>query len=337
MFTEIVENSKFNRGNFKRCSEVKIFKREYEAYYSIFQYPDDYVIKWYSNHFKDNGRNTLEGFDGPVCMSMFWVDFDAEGRGAEALADVQKYIKLLNEEYECNSVIIYYSGNKGFHVGIPSELFGIPPSLPHKSMPSYAKQIFHNLTRDQIETADTKIYDRTRIFRIPMSLNIKSGRYKIYIPISFLQESRIRDIERAATECFQFKRDYLPIMINPKLNALARASAKEVDENLRHSSRPSGQSVFLPTADNRNDTLFKMAYRLYCVPDFNLNEIKDIMEGFYWQTMQLNPSDFERSEFDKLMESAYSQTRDIYKNKKAIIQIGEWAEAKGLKSKMIGI
>lgn len=90
-----------------------------------------------------------------------------------------KSIGLQDSEIE-----IYFSGAKGFHILIPARVLGIEPSTNlnqlYKSWAAYLKNTY------KVETIDTVIYDRKRLFRIPNSTNSKTGLKKIRINLSSL-------------------------------------------------------------------------------------------------------------------------------------------------------
>lgn len=88
---------------------------------------------------------------------------------------------LVNED----DLLIFYSGSKGFHLGVPTSLWEPPPSAD-----------FHRIARRFCETVaqgagvaiDTGIYDKVRAFRAPNSRHPKTGLHKRRLPLKALME-----------------------------------------------------------------------------------------------------------------------------------------------------
>lgn len=99
----------------------------------------------------------------------------------------QSYFKIRPEDIE-----IYFSGNKGFHILIDSVILGISPcsnlNIIYKEWTKYVSYILN------IDTIDLKIYDRKRLFRIPNTVNKKTGLYKIPIQLKELYQLSFSDI-----------------------------------------------------------------------------------------------------------------------------------------------
>lgn len=100
-----------------------------------------------------------------------WVDFDHEASGGgQALIEVKDFLTWL----QIKDVVIFFSGHKGFHIGIPLEYFDIPLNSYSSRVMS---QIYHTLKR-KWPTIDTSISDATRKFRLPGSMHPKTQLFK---------------------------------------------------------------------------------------------------------------------------------------------------------------
>ena len=84
--------------------------------------------------------------------------------------------QLLSLGIEEDLISVYFSGSKGFHVQTPSSLFGIKPS---NDLYQSVKMLCNLIAGDVM--IDTAIYDRNRLFRLPNTINSKSGLYKVAI------------------------------------------------------------------------------------------------------------------------------------------------------------
>jgi len=92
---------------------------------------------------------------------------------------------IIDVPYDC--LDIFFSGNKGFHVMIPCEVF-----QPFYSVEMFAlyKQTAEQVEKVGIQFVDKSVYSERRIWRFPNSINSKSGLYKI--PLTY---EEVRDID----------------------------------------------------------------------------------------------------------------------------------------------
>lgn len=76
---------------------------------------------------------------------------------------------------------LYFSGSKGFHILVNHNIFGFEPSRDINKQ--YKKIAIELKTYTVNKTVDTKIYDNKRLFRVPNTVNHKTGLYKV--PVSY--------------------------------------------------------------------------------------------------------------------------------------------------------
>jgi len=101
---------------------------------------------------------------------------------------------------------IYFSGSKGFHIIIPHEILGIEPETNlNETFKYFALGMAYIINGKKVSAAkkdsiDIKIYDRKRLFRIPNSINSKSGKYKVPISIDQLYQFSYSDIMEWASK-----------------------------------------------------------------------------------------------------------------------------------------
>jgi hypothetical protein len=146
---------------------------EHEAYLSAFTF---------SNDFRDhlNRTGSTKGYDGEAGAAWLWFDLDrneASGGIEAALSDARRLCVQLIERFTlCDeSLLAFYSGSKGFHVGLP--LGGFTPEagpLFHRIARRFADQVADNVGI----VIDAGIYDKVRAFRAPNSKHPKTGRHK---------------------------------------------------------------------------------------------------------------------------------------------------------------
>lgn len=144
-------------------------------------------------HFRQTG-NSIARYCG-ACWSLFhWFDIDRENDLEFALADVRRLVEYLTQTPDgsdvdsglivpdTESILIFFSGSKGFHVGVPIAVFG-DEAKPGKEFPGRYKAAALEIARRAGVAVDKKVFDRQRLFRCPNSRHGKTGLYKI--PLSF--------------------------------------------------------------------------------------------------------------------------------------------------------
>lgn len=141
-----------------------------DCYKSWCRFSDD-IIKYQNAH-----KKSLKGYDG-LCYSDFLpIDIDHNEKPEKSIQSCNDLLRFLEQKYDVplKAVRIYFSGSKGFHLEIPTILFGnIEPII---NLPKIFKNIVKTFGFDDI---DTKIYFKNSLWRLSNSVNSKSGLYKI--------------------------------------------------------------------------------------------------------------------------------------------------------------
>jgi hypothetical protein len=162
-----------------------------ESYLSAFTFGDD---------FRDylSAEGSTKGYGGPCGALWVWFDLDDGDDAGRVLSDARRLCAGLVDRYgiDGDALLIFYSGAKGFHVGVPTVLLGSPA-------PS---DVFHRVARRFAEATaerlriviDSGVYDRVRLFRSPNSRHQRTGRYKRRVTFDELMGLRHDAIERMA-------------------------------------------------------------------------------------------------------------------------------------------
>ncbi|MEM4177828.1 MAG: DnaB-like helicase C-terminal domain-containing protein [Nitrososphaeria archaeon] len=172
-------------------SQFKVNLNE-ECYYSLYRFDENIF-----HHIRKYG--TIAGYSGPVYCDYLWLDFDSESGNINTLIErLRLFLDSLGSKYHIpfDSLRLYFSGNKGFHLGIDSRLFEFSPS---PDLPKLQKWYASTICGDYI-TPDLAIYNSTRLFRVPNSLNKKKGLHKIPLTIEEIFIFDYDDIASIATE-----------------------------------------------------------------------------------------------------------------------------------------
>jgi len=142
-----------------------------DAYHSIYRHRPDYAA-----YAKAHGG--VAGYMGPVKADILHFDFDARENPEAARADVCCFTQRVCEKHAVyvDSIRFWWSGNKGFSVFIDDP--AVTESAGAADVPERIQGACTALA-DGLETFDAGVYDGPRLWRIPNSVNSKSGLYKI--------------------------------------------------------------------------------------------------------------------------------------------------------------
>jgi len=174
-FIEISVGGVSHRNRVKNHTNFRKFiKDRPDCYRSIFRRQ-----KSFKDHVKKTG--SVKDYRSEVYADWIVFDIDRENNLDGALSDLRQFLIHLEQEYGLCSdqVILFFSGYKGFHILLPTELFGgWKPSidLPQK----FRKCAFELADKAGIKI-DKAIYDVSRLLRLSNTKNAKSGLYKIWI------------------------------------------------------------------------------------------------------------------------------------------------------------
>lgn len=148
-----------------------------EAYLSAFTFGADF-----SSHSKATGSTA--GFAGPCWAPFIWWDLDRD-KLADALDAARRLAGTLTDGYGVadTDLLVFLSGGKGFHVGLPTALWAPAPGPLFHRTARYFAEALAELGGIEI---DAGIYDRVRLLRAPNSRHPKSGLYKRRLSVDAL-------------------------------------------------------------------------------------------------------------------------------------------------------
>jgi len=161
-----------------------------EAYLSAFRFGADFAA-----HLK--GTGSTADFAGPCWSPWLWWDLDSDelqyshkDAGALAVFLVERY------GIDPGALLLFFSGSKGFHVGLPTALWSPSPAADfHRT----ARRFAERLAELASVTIDTGVYDRVRAFRSPNSKHPKTGLHKRRLTLAELLGPLAAIVELAAT------------------------------------------------------------------------------------------------------------------------------------------
>jgi archaellum biogenesis ATPase FlaH len=250
MYVELIEHDITRRGTVVELTQVPNNPRNYECYMTLF--PFDVNILNYVARYK-----TVKGYRGSCYVfPALFIDIDNEENVEEAHASTLELITRLIDDYGMNQndLMIYFSGRKGFHVGIPSWAIGI--TQPEVGIAERCKMFVKELTKG-ITNIDDSIYNDNRIFRTVNSLNLKGNLYKIPLTFNQITDDFFNIKLLAKNPITDFVRPVSQKSINQKLNSLWNLS---VTKEVLTYSEISSTGLFSPKGKgNRNTGSFDQA------------------------------------------------------------------------------
>ena len=132
-----------------------------DIFTTYLRYPNEFHKYW-----TQNGQS-LAGYEGDCYSDFLPIDLDSEDLN-DAQVKCQNLISLLVVQYEVNPncLGVFFSGSKGFHIEIPTVLFGnvqASQDLPYifKEIPKILGINYH----------DSTIYNRNALWRFPNTKN----------------------------------------------------------------------------------------------------------------------------------------------------------------------
>ncbi len=161
-----------------------------EAYLSAF---------WFGADFRAYLESTgsPKGYNG-VCWAPFvWWDIDHPDDLQRALSEARGLAGAILERYRTlaeDDLLLFFSGAKGFHVGLPV-CWDAAPSFDFNRVVRRLAEQFAALVR---ATIDTGVYDQVRPFRAPNSRHPKTGLHKRRLTHDELMQLSLDGIRRLA-------------------------------------------------------------------------------------------------------------------------------------------
>lgn len=166
-----------------------------ESYLSAFTFGAD---------FRDylDATGSTRGYSGACGSPWLWFDIDRTDLDT-ATRDARRLAAGLAERFKLDDeLLIFFSGSKGFHLGLPMALCGSP--APSADFHRVARR-FAERQADCCQVAiDTGVYDRVRLFRAPNSRHPKTGLFKRWLDLEQLLHLRTAAIVELARETEPF-------------------------------------------------------------------------------------------------------------------------------------
>jgi len=203
-----------------------------EAYLSHFTFGQDFV-----DHLMREGSE--RGYTGPCgCSWLFW-DIDRPDDLALALRDARRLAGTILERYrelDDDDLLLFLSGAKGIHVGLPVTWRPDPSPDFH----AVARTFCLELAGRAGIVVDAAIYSKTRLFRAPNSRHPKTGLYKRRLSLDELTFMRPESAVDLARLPASFRIPAGPAVFSTAADDWQRARATVADQDRGRPARRDG-------------------------------------------------------------------------------------------------
>ncbi len=148
---------------------------------------------------------STEDFENALLSGDYYVDVDSKSDPNLALEGARMVVEALrNLGIQDDQIKVWWSGAKGFHIEVAGQLFG---ATPHRHL----NRVWRTLTQmidqhlfekygNRVSVIDWQIYDRRRLWRVPNSVNSKTGLYKIPLKVTELFSLSVDEIRELAKQ-----------------------------------------------------------------------------------------------------------------------------------------
>lgn len=166
-----------------------------EGYLSAFTFGDDFRRCL-------NATGSTKGFDGVCGADFIWWDIDRTDLDV-ARRDAARLFMFICERYSLDDsdLLAFFSGSKGFHLGLSTDLFGAGPSTTFHRV---ARRLAEAMATAAQVDIDLGVYDRVRAFRAPNSRHGKTGLHKRALSLDELMGLSVQRIQELAREPLAF-------------------------------------------------------------------------------------------------------------------------------------
>ena len=173
-----------------------------EAYLSAFTFGEDF-----RRHLDATG--STKSFDGVCGAEFVWFDIDREDKHTKqvdlegARRDAARLCLFICERYSIDddSLLVFFSGSKGFHIGLPTDLWQPTTSLLFNAV---ARRLAEGLAGAVQVVIDSGVFDKVRAFRAPNSRHPKTGLHKRWLSLDELMKLSVERIQELAREPLGF-------------------------------------------------------------------------------------------------------------------------------------
>lgn len=165
---------------------------------------------------------------GEIISCPFYMDLD--GDFYEALLDAQYATHLIMEAMGVEP-LVFFSGNKGFHIIVPVDV--------HHPYCHYASKFWASMVSKTLTTLDNKVYRSRSMFRMENSKASREGSYKVRLSIDELMNLK--------------KEDILKLAMNPRDHDMPIPNMSKINMEIVQQAIQGGETLIPPPPNTQND------------------------------------------------------------------------------------
>ncbi|MBN1396849.1 MAG: hypothetical protein JXA06_02345 [Bacteroidetes bacterium] len=188
-----------NRNQFNSVDFAQTLQGKRESFQSYFLHTQQ-ILKYAEAQLSLHGKITVTGYKGIVSAERLLTDVDVKDNLPLALEVTRGLTNRFVNEYHIppKSLHIRFSGNKGFHIEIPAELFG--GFTPSVTLPVIHSALAGQLCKGYDEYLDQSIYHTVSLIRIENTQHSISNLYSIALTFDELHSMSIDEIKKLAEQ-----------------------------------------------------------------------------------------------------------------------------------------
>jgi len=176
-----------------------------QAFLSSFQYDEAMQERATGDSLELDTR----GFKGRCWSRFVWFDIDDSVNISSALERARRLCRHLLGLYRIDEseLLPFFSGSKGFHIGLPTSLFAPKPA---DSFNTAVRWFAEEISATAKVGIDPAIYSKVQPLRAPNSRHSKTGLYKRFLTTQELLEVRVEAIVDRARNPLPFELPHEP-------------------------------------------------------------------------------------------------------------------------------
>lgn len=226
------------------------------------RFPQAYMDHYQQNWMVRDGKKyqSTAKYPGPSYADFLPFDIDSDSL-LEAHVAVRDFLARLEADFGIrDGVYCYFSGSKGFHIAVAAPVFG--GWEPSPALAGNLKKLAMRLVGDV--KIDTGVYDKNRLWRIPNTVNKKSGLHKIPLSVAEVVElplESILEMAKAPVAAPRPKYDNAPAVEG----AVVLWQAVQSEKQEKKPEKPNATELFdtaLREGQQRDVRAFEIARRL---------------------------------------------------------------------------
>ena len=196
---EYAIGSLYNRNQFNSLDFAQTLQGKRESFQSYFHHTEQ-ISNYAQAQLLSLGKISVTGYKGIVAADCLLIDVDDKDNLALSIGSCTRTYQSICQRVHIppTSFRIRFSGSKGFHFIIPTELFG--GFIPSATLPALHSALAGALCKGYEEHIDLSIYHTVSLIRIENAQNAKSNLFCIPLTFEELQSMYIDDIKKLAEQ-----------------------------------------------------------------------------------------------------------------------------------------